>query len=84
LKLSFFLATSGLDAESEHAVSAAINQVTTGRTVLIISHRLKTVMGADKILVFSEGKVIEEGTHEQLMEKHGMYENLVKKQTLES
>jgi len=76
-------ATSSLDSESESAVQVAIdNVVSGGRTVLMISHRLKTVHNADKILVLHHGKVVEEGTHDSLMAKKGHYHSLVEKQNL--
>lgn len=76
-------ATSSLDAESEAAVQVAIdNVVGGGRTVLMISHRLKTVHNADKIVVLDGGKIVEEGTHNSLMQTKGHYFNLVQKQNL--
>lgn len=76
-------ATSSLDSESEAAVQVAIdNVVGGGRTVLMISHRLKTVHNADKIIVLDSGKVVEEGTHSQLMALRGHYFSLVQKQNL--
>jgi ABC-type transport system involved in Fe-S cluster assembly fused permease/ATPase subunit len=78
-------ATSSLDAESEAAVQVAIdNVVGGGRTVLMISHRLKTVHNADKIVVLDNGKIVEEGTHNSLMATRGHYFNLVQKQNLHS
>lgn len=78
-------ATSSLDSESEAAVQVAIdNVVGGGRTVLMISHRLKTVHNADKILVLDGGKIVEEGTHSSLMVKRGPYYNLVQKQNLDA
>lgn len=76
-------ATSSLDSESEAAVQVAIdNVVGGGRTVLMISHRLKTVHNADKIVVLDSGKVVEEGTHSALMALRGYYFSLVQKQNL--
>jgi ABC-type transport system involved in Fe-S cluster assembly fused permease/ATPase subunit len=76
-------ATSSLDSESEAAVQIAIdNAVGGGRTVLMISHRLKTVHNADKILVLDGGKIVEEGTHSTLMAHRGHYFSLVEKQNL--
>ena len=76
-------ATSSLDSESEAAVQVAIdNVVGGGRTVLMISHRLKTVHNADKIVVLDSGKVVEEGTHSSLMALRGYYFSLVQKQNL--
>lgn len=76
-------ATSSLDSESEAAVQVAIdNAVGGGRTVLMISHRLKTVHNADKIVVLNSGKIVEEGTHSSLMALRGHYFTLVQKQNL--
>eukprot|EP01121_Diplochlamys_sp_Union-15-3_P001605 TRINITY_DN1138_c0_g1_i1.p1 TRINITY_DN1138_c0_g1~~TRINITY_DN1138_c0_g1_i1.p1 ORF type:complete len:676 (-),score=108.32 TRINITY_DN1138_c0_g1_i1:495-2522(-) len=76
-------ATSGLDADSEHAISKTLDEFTKGRTVIIISHRLKTVMSADKIIVLHKGEIIEEGNHESLMEiPNGHYKALIEKQQL--
>ncbi|TGZ73762.1 hypothetical protein CRM22_001301 [Opisthorchis felineus] len=84
LKNSPFLildeATSALDAESEAQVQGALKTVMKGRTVLVIAHRLSTVRGADWIIVMSQGKVAEEGTHQALMAKRGVYYNLVQRQ----
>lgn len=76
-------ATSSLDSESEAAVQVAIdNAVGGGRTVLMISHRLKTVHNADKIVVLNGGKIVEEGTHSSLMAIRGHYFSLVQNQNL--
>lgn len=76
-------ATSSLDADNEHLVQSAFDNVTSsGRTILMISHRLKTVYSADKIIVLSGGKVVEEGTHPELLKLNGYYAKLVEKQNL--
>jgi hypothetical protein len=62
-------ATSALDAESEHVVQEAIDRLMTGRTVVVIAHRLSTVQHADRILVISQGSVQEAGTHEELLRR---------------
>jgi len=78
-------ATSGLDAESEHAIQSALDKITKQRTVVIISHRLKTVMSAQKIIVIHRGEVLEEGTHEELLAiPSGHYKVLVEKQQLKA
>jgi len=77
-------ATSALDAESEHLVQQAINNNLSGRTVIVIAHRLSTVEKADKILVMHEGEIVEEGKHVELVEKDGIYSELVKKQLLQT
>ncbi|RYD20686.1 MAG: ATP-binding cassette domain-containing protein [Verrucomicrobiaceae bacterium] len=73
-------ATSALDAESERQVNEALERLMEGRTSLVIAHRLSTVRHADKILVFSHGKIVESGTHEELLEKNGTYKLLVETQ----
>ena len=70
-------ATSALDAESERLVQSAISRLTVGRTVLVIAHRLSTIQDADIIAVLKKGVVVEQGTHSELIEKNGMYANLV-------
>jgi ATP-binding cassette subfamily B protein len=80
--LIFDEATSALDAESEHQVQAAINSLMQkkDRTVLIIAHRLSTIIGCKRILVFDKGKLIEQGSHEELLKKKGYYKTLIDKQ----
>ncbi|XP_068620128.1 mitochondrial potassium channel ATP-binding subunit [Battus philenor] len=73
-------ATSALDSASEKVVQTALEGVTKGRTVLVIAHRLSTVMHADLIVVLSKGKIVEMGTHEQLKKQKGFYWNLIKQQ----
>ncbi|XP_076811699.1 ATP-dependent translocase ABCB1-like [Clavelina lepadiformis] len=77
-------ATSALDAESEALVQAALEKATAGRTTIVIAHRLSTIRGADKIVAFNQGEVMEEGTHEELMEiENGIYRNLVESEAHE-
>ena len=66
-------ATSALDTESERAVQDALTRLREGRTTLVIAHRLSTIRSADKICVISDGSVLEEGPHQQLMNKAGVY-----------
>jgi ATP-binding cassette subfamily B protein len=74
-------ATSALDAESEDLVQKALNNLTRGRTVLIIAHRLSTVKDTDRVIVLDRGEIVEEGHHAELIKNQdGMYFNLVQKQ----
>ncbi len=70
-------ATSHLDSESESAVQAALDTLLAGRTSLVIAHRLSTVRRADRIIVLDRGRIVEEGTHETLMNTGGLYRHLV-------
>jgi subfamily B ATP-binding cassette protein MsbA len=69
-------ATSALDTESEKIVQGALDELMKDRTSLIIAHRLSTVKNADEILVLSKGKIAERGTHQELLDKKGLYHNL--------
>lgn len=69
-------ATSALDTESEKVVQAALDNLMVGRTSFVIAHRLSTVFNADQIYVIDHGEVREHGTHEELLEKKGLYSNL--------
>jgi ATP-binding cassette subfamily B protein len=74
--LVFDEATSSLDSGSEKAILAALNEVAARRTTLVIAHRLSTVMDADNIVVLEHGRVIEQGTHAQLLAREGAYHRL--------
>jgi len=69
-------ATSALDTESERHIQAALDQVMKGRTTLVIAHRLSTIEKADLILVMDQGKIVERGTHAQLLAQNGYYSRL--------
>ncbi|XP_060641483.2 ABC-type oligopeptide transporter ABCB9 [Anolis sagrei] len=75
-------ATSALDAESEHAIQRAIYGDVQNHTVLVIAHRLSTVEKAHSIIVLDKGRVVQQGTHKQLMEEGGLYSKLVQRQIL--
>ena len=76
-------ATSALDSESEKAVQEALDGLMQGRTSFVIAHRLSTIKKADKILVFDQGSIVESGKHDTLIEKNGVYANLVALQGVE-
>ena len=69
-------ATSALDNESERAVQAALKRLQQGRTTIVVAHRLSTIVDADMIVVLEQGKVVEQGTHVDLLAKHGVYARL--------
>lgn len=73
-------ATSALDAESERAVQTAVERLATERTTLIVAHRLATVKKADRIVVLDRGRVVDQGTHEELVRKGGLYARLARLQ----
>ena len=76
-------ATSSVDSHSEQLIQNATDKMTNGRTSIVIAHRLATVKKADKILVMDAGKIVEQGTHEQLLKKeNGYYKNLYEVQFL--
>ncbi|CAM1505503.1 Fc.00g111400.m01.CDS01 [Cosmosporella sp. VM-42] len=76
-------ATSALDSESEHVVQAALDKAAKGRTTIAVAHRLSTIQKADVIYVFDQGRIVEAGTHSELMKKNGRYAELVNLQSLE-
>ncbi len=76
-------ATSALDTESEKLVQDALNNLTKNRTSLIIAHRLSTIQNVDEIVVLENGKIIEQGNHQQLINKNGLYKRLIDMQTFD-
>jgi subfamily B ATP-binding cassette protein MsbA len=75
-------ATSALDSESEQLVQSALERLLNNRTALVIAHRLSTIQHADEIIVMSEGRIAERGTHEQLMRNSLIYKKLVELQAI--
>jgi ABC-type multidrug transport system fused ATPase/permease subunit len=69
-------ATSALDTQSEASVQDAIERLRKGRTTLVVAHRLSTVVSADQIVVLDEGHIVQQGTHNQLIEEDGLYRAL--------
>ncbi len=83
---SFFLldeATASIDTETEHAVQQAIETIRRGRTMIVVAHRLSTIRNADRILVIHDGRIVEEGTHDTLLEQKGRYADLYRMQFMQ-
>lgn len=76
-------ATSALDSESEKVVQAALDAAAKGRTTIAVAHRLSTIQKADIIYVFDQGKIVESGTHQELIRIKGRYYELVNLQSLD-
>ncbi len=76
-------ATSSLDSDTEALVQDAMQRLIQGRTVIVIAHRLSTVVSLDRILVFSIGRILEDGSHARLLTRpHGLYQRLFERQAL--
>jgi ABC-type multidrug transport system fused ATPase/permease subunit len=76
--------TSAVDVETESLIKEALDRISFGKTVITIAHRLSTIEDADDILVFDKGKVVEKGSHEELLHAQGVYHQLYMKETKES
>ena len=70
-------ATASIDPENEHLIQQAISELTRGKTIIIIAHRLATIENADQILVLDDGCIVQQGTHEQLVREEGRYRRFV-------
>jgi subfamily B ATP-binding cassette protein MsbA len=75
-------ATSALDTESEKLVQQALTSLLEGRTSVVIAHRLSTIHNADRIIVIDQGRIAEQGTHAELLERKGIYAHLIEMQSL--
>ena len=69
-------ATASLDPENEALIQQAISRLIAGKTVVVIAHRLRTIVDADQIMVLNEGGLVEQGTHQELFDKNGLYHKL--------
>ncbi len=78
--LIFDEATSALDYESERVIMESMENICKERTVLVIAHRLSTVIACDTIVVLDKGRIVEQGTHQELIGRRGMYHNLYSQQ----
>jgi len=74
-------ATSALDSATEQEVQGALDEAAKGRTTLMVAHRLSTVAGADEIIVLDAGKIVERGTHRELLDRGGLYADLWSRQS---
>ena len=76
-------ATSALDTESERLVQEALENMMKNRTSIVIAHRLSTIQNADQIIVMKQGGIVEQGKHQELLDKKGMYHKLVLMQSMD-
>ena len=70
-------ATQALTPQNEHLIQQAISELTIGKTVIVIAHRLATIEHADQILVVDKGQVVQKGTHQQLVQQEGLYRRFI-------
>ena len=70
-------ATASVDPENEHLIQQAISNLTHGKTIIVIAHRLATIENADQILVVDEGKIVQRGTHNELVSREGIYKRFI-------
>lgn len=69
--------TASVDPENEHLIQSAISELTHGKTIITIAHRLATIENADQVLVVENGKIAEKGTHKELLQHKGVYKHFV-------
>ena len=77
-------ATASLDVENESQVQQALSNLLAGKTVIVIAHRMRTVMNADKIVVLDEGRIVEEGSPSELLDDNGLFSRMVSLQSQSS